>query len=52
MNHDDNLMMASESFFDGDFIYTRYFDVPEEMQGKRMFLNFDGINWKANKRTS
>ena len=47
MNHDDNLMMASESFFDGDFIYTRYFDVPEEMQGKRMFLNFDGINWKA-----
>ena len=47
MNHDDNLMMASESFFDGDFIYTRYFDVPEEMRGKRMFLNFDGINWKA-----
>ena len=47
MNHDDNLMMASESFFDGDFIYYRHFDQPDEMQGKRVFLNFDGINWKA-----
>lgn len=47
MNHDDNLMLASESFFNGDFIYTRQFDLPVEMQGKRIFLNFDGINWKA-----
>ena len=47
MNHDDNLMLASESFFNGDFIYTRQFDLPMEMQGKRVFLNFDGINWKA-----
>ena len=47
MNHDDNLMLASESFFNGDFIYTRSFDLPTEMQGKRVTLNFDGINWKA-----
>ena len=47
MNHDDNLMLSSESFFDGDFIYKRTFDLPKEMQGKRVFLNFDGINWKA-----
>ena len=47
MNHDDNLMLASESFFNGDFIYTRHFDIPEEMRGKRIFINFDGINWKA-----
>ncbi len=47
MNQDDNLMMSSESFFDGDFIYKRSFDLPREMQGKRVFLNFDGINWKA-----
>ncbi len=47
MNHDDNLMLSSESFFDGDFIYKRAFDLPKEMQGKRVFLNFDGINWKA-----
>ena len=47
MNYDDNLMLSSESFFDGDFIYKRTFDLPKEMQGKRVFLNFDGINWKA-----
>ena len=47
MNHDDNLMLASESFFNGDFIYTRQFDLPVEMQGNRVFLNLDGINWKA-----
>lgn len=47
MNFDDNLMLASESFFNGDFIYTRHFDLPKEIQGKRVFLNFDGINWKA-----
>lgn len=47
MNHDDNLMLSSESFFDGDFIYTRQFDLPHEMHDKRVFLNLDGINWKA-----
>ncbi len=47
MNYDDNLMLSSESFFDGDFIYKRSFNIPKEMQGKRVFLNFDGINWKA-----
>ena len=47
MNHDDNLMLASESFFNSDFIYKRAFDLPNEMQGKRVMLNFDGINWKA-----
>ena len=47
MNHDDNLMLASESFFSGDFIYRRSFNLPKEMMGKRVFLNFDGINWKA-----
>ena len=47
MNHDDNLMLASESFFNGDFIYRRSFNLPKEMMGKRVFLNFDGINWKA-----
>ena len=47
MNYDDNLMLSSESFFDGDFIYKRSFDLPREMLGKRIMLNFDGINWKA-----
>ena len=47
MNYDDNLMLSSESFFNGDFIYKRSFDLPTEMKGKRVMLNFDGINWKA-----
>ena len=47
MNHDDNLMLASESFFCRNFIYERTFDLPREMKGRRVFLNFDGINWKA-----
>ncbi len=47
MNHDDNLMLSSESFFNGDFIYKRAFDLPREMLDRRVFLNFDGINWKA-----
>ena len=50
MNHDDNLMLASESFFNGNFVYYRHFDLPEEIRGKRVFLNFDGINWKAEVR--
>ena len=47
MNHDDNLMLSSESFFNGDFIYQRSFDLPAELQGKRVLLHLDGINWKA-----
>ncbi|MBO4486448.1 MAG: beta-glycosidase, partial [Prevotella sp.] len=47
-NYDDNLMLTSESFFNSNFWYRREFSVPAEMQGQRIFLNFDGINWKAN----
>lgn len=46
-NTDDNLSMVSESFFNRDFLYTRTFTLPEKMKGKRVLLNFDGINWKA-----
>ncbi len=47
MNHDDNLLLASESWFGGDFWYRRTFDLPREMTGRRVMLNLDGINWKA-----
>lgn len=47
MNHDDNLLLASESWFEGDFWYRRVFDEPVEMKGRRVTLNLDGINWKA-----
>lgn len=46
-NYDDNLLLSSESFFNSNFWYRREFRVPAEMQGQHVFLNFDGINWKA-----
>jgi hypothetical protein len=46
-NFGDNQVMISESFFCSDFWYRDEFDVPANYSGDRMFLNFDGINWKA-----
>lgn len=46
-NFGDNQLMISESFFYADFWYRNEFDVPEDFKTGRMFLNFDGINWKA-----
>ena len=46
-NFDDNLSMISESFFNRDFLYKRTFSLPYAMKGRRVLLNFDGINWKA-----
>lgn len=43
----DNIECASESFFNHDFWYRREFSVPARLVGKHLFLNFDGINWKA-----
>ena len=47
-NYADNLMQISESFFNSNFWYRDEFEVPEEFKQDRLFLNFDGINWKAN----
>ena len=44
----DNWNNASESFFNSNFWYRTTFRVPSEMKGRHIFLNFDGINWKAN----
>ena len=38
----------SESFFWSNFWYRDEFEVPEGFKQDRLFLNFDGINWKAN----
>ena len=46
-NFSDNQLMISESFFNSDFWYRDEFIVPDKFKGTRMFLNFDGINWKA-----
>ena len=43
----DNMKQISESYFNSDFRYRKTFDLPKEMAGRHIFLNFDGINWKA-----
>ena len=45
-NHADNLLHISDSYFNSDFWYRKEFDI-RKTDGKRMFLEFDGINWKA-----
>lgn len=47
-NYADNQLHVSESFFWSDFWYRDEFDLPEGFKKERLFLNFDGINWKAN----
>lgn len=47
-NYDNNLFTVSESFFNANFWYRRAFNVSNDMLKQLVFLNFDGINWKAN----
>ena len=46
-NFSDNLFCISESFFNSNFWYRTEFDY-NASGDERVFLNFDGINWKAN----
>ena len=46
-NFGDNQLMISESFFNSDFWYRNEFTIPSSYKGENIFLNFDGINWKA-----
>jgi hypothetical protein len=43
----DNQLMVSDSFFYADFWYRDQFVAPPAGKGKHVWLNFDGINWKA-----
>jgi hypothetical protein len=43
----DNQQMISESFFYDNFWYRTEFMGPEAFEGSYIYLNFDGINWKA-----
>ena len=47
-NHAANQLFISESFFNSDFWYRNEFTLPAGFGGGKVFLNFDGINWKAN----
>jgi hypothetical protein len=46
-NYGDNQLVISDSFFYADFWYRNEFVIPPIAPGKHVWLNFDGINWKA-----
>jgi beta-galactosidase/beta-glucuronidase len=46
-NFGDNQNVISDSFFNADFWYRNEFTLPASFAGKSVYLNFDGINWKA-----
>ena len=47
IRYDDDQLQISESFFNGDFWYRDTFTLPDGFQGRRLTLDFNGINWKA-----
>lgn len=47
-NHADNLMQISESFFNSNFWYRNEFEMSPLEKNQTVWLNLDGINWKAN----
>jgi len=46
-NYGENQLYISDSFFYADFWYRTEFAVPALTEGQHAWLNFDGINWKA-----
>ena len=46
-NCGNNQLMISDSFFYADFWYRTEFNAPRLSSGRRIWLNFDGVNWKA-----
>jgi hypothetical protein len=46
-NFGDNQNMISDSYFYADFWYRNEFVAAPAAPGKHVWLNFDGINWKA-----
>jgi hypothetical protein len=46
-NYADNQLLVSDSFFYADFWYRDEFLAPGLAKGRMAWLDFDGINWKA-----
>lgn len=44
---DQNSQISEDFFTRNDFWYRTSFDLPRSFTGRRVWLNFDGINWKA-----
>lgn len=45
--YDDWQFQASDIFFTANFWYRNSFKIPASQKGKKVYLNFDAINWKA-----
>ena len=45
--YDDDQFQVSEEYFTADFWYRNHFRISAEQRGRRVFLNFEQINWKA-----
>ena len=46
-NFGDNQLLIDDDYFTADFWYRNTFVIPKSYAGKNIFLNFDGVNWKA-----
>jgi hypothetical protein len=46
-NYGRNQVQISDSFFYADFWYRDEFTAPKTTSGEHVWLNFDGVNWKA-----
>ena len=46
-NYGDNQNLISDSFFCSDFWYRTEFTAPQTAAGRHVWLNFEGVNWKA-----
>jgi Exo-beta-D-glucosaminidase Ig-fold domain/Glycosyl hydrolases family 2/F5/8 type C domain/Glycosyl hydrolases family 2, sugar binding domain len=46
-NYGDNQLQISDSFFYADFWYRDEFTLPAPEPGRKLWLDFDGVNWKA-----
>jgi hypothetical protein len=46
-NYGRNQLQISDSFFYANFWYRNELIVPKQKSGRHVWLNFDGINWKA-----
>ena len=47
-NYADDIDQISESYFRSNFWYRDEFEWNGQLDGEQQWLNFDGINWKAN----
>lgn len=46
-NYADNIFNISDSYFFSDFWYRNEFELPVDFMDGKTWLEFDGINWKA-----